>query len=302
MVVHAGQFWRRPTDNILRVSQPNPQGLTTSAELRDAREAERLPSYLRGMWDRRHYVWYVAKSDLRSRQINSVLGNLWHLLNPLLQIGVFFIFFGLVLDTTRGVDNFLGYLSIGIFVYSYTQKSAMTGAKSLTKYRGLMQIVSFPRATLPLTTTVAEGLATIPPYLVMLLVAVLTGETPALSWLLVFPFFLIQSAFNTGLAMITARAVSHLADIQQVLPFIFRLGFYFSGVLFNLEAYIDGKSYELLFRLNPLYCFIEINRGALLEGSPLDWSLVGIAAAWAIGLLVVGFWWFRQAEDSYGEG
>lgn len=271
-------------------------------ELRDARETERLGIYLAEVWQRRHYMWYVSTSELRSRQINSILGNLWHLINPLLQISVFFIFFGLVLDTQRGVDNFLGYLSIGIFVYGYTQKSATAGAKSLVKYRGLIQIVSFPRATLPLTTTITEGLATVPPYVLMLFVALVTGETPQLSWLLVVPYFLIQTTFNAGLAMITARAVSHIADIQQVLPFIFRLGFYFSGVLFNLNAYVDGKSYELMFRLNPLYCFLEINRAALLDGSAFEWQLLAIAAGWSVVSIVFGMWWFRRAEDSYGQG
>ncbi len=291
-----------PTDSILRVSQPTLPDATDSPGLRDAREAERLQSYVRGIWHRRHYIWYVSKSNLRSRQINSVLGNLWHLLNPLLQIGVFFLFFGLVLDTTRGVDNFLGYLSVGVFVYSYSQKCAITGARSLVKYRGLMSMISFPRATLPITTTVTEALATIPPFAVMFLVALVTGEPPALSWLLVVPFFLIQTAFNAGLALITARAVSHVADVQQVLPFIFRLGFYFSGVLFNVNAYVEGKSYEIVFRLNPLYCFLEVYRGALLEGTTIDWSLLAIAVAWSVGILVIGFWWFRRAEDSYGEG
>ena len=146
---------RRGPDSIASVSQSIDRGEPLA--LRDARETERLPSYLRGIWQRREYVWYVARSELRSRQINSILGNLWHLLNPLLQIGVFFLFFGLVLETDRGVDNFLGYLSIGIFTYSYSQKSAITGAKSLAKYRGLIQIVSFPRATLPLTTRSHSG-------------------------------------------------------------------------------------------------------------------------------------------------
>lgn len=287
--------------NILRVSQPNLPGLTSTDGLSDAREAERLSSYLRGIWARRHYIAYVSRSELRSRQINSVLGNLWHLLNPLLSIGVFFLFFGLVLDTTRGVDNFLGYLSIGIFVYSYSQKCAITGGRSLVRYTSLMKMVSFPRATLPLTTTVTEAFATIAPFVVMFFVALATGEPPAPSWLLVLPFFVIQTAFNAGLAMITARAVSHLADVQQILPFIFRLGFYFSGVLFNVNAYVDGKSYEIVFRLNPLYCFLEIYRGAILEGHELDWALAAIAAAWSVGILVVGFWWFRRAEDSYGE-
>ena len=270
-------------------------------ELTDARATERLGSYIATTWQRREYMWYVARQEMRSRQINSFLGNLWHLLNPLLQISVFFLFFGLVLDTTRGVDNFLAYLSIGVFVYGYSQKCAMTGAKSLVKYRGLIQIVAFPRATLPLTTTLTEALATLPAYAVMLIMTAVTGEPPQWSWLLVIPFFALQTGFGAGLAFITARATSHVPDVQQVLPFLFRLGFYFSGVLFNVNAYVEGKSYELLFRLNPFYCFLEIYRGALIETSSVDWELFWIASGWTVALLCGGFWWFRRAEDSYGE-
>lgn len=284
------------------MTTPTHSGDLIAAGLRNARETERVSSYLRDIWRRRHYSWYVAKSELRGRQINSVLGNIWLLLNPLLSIGVFFLFFGVILDTNRGVDNFLGYLSIGIFTYTFTQKAVMIGAKSLIKYRGLIQIVAFPRATLPLTTTLTETLATVPPYIVMFIVAMLTGEAPALTWLLVIPLFAVQVVFTAGVALVTARMVSHLADVEQLLPFIFRLGFYASGVLFNVNAYLADSQYRVLFELNPLYCFIELNRGFILEGSIIDWKLAATASAWSIASIVCGFLWFRRAEDSYGMG
>ncbi len=270
--------------------------------LRDARATERLPEYLAELWRRREWGWYVATSDLRSRQINSVLGNLWHLINPLLQISVFFVIFGLVLDVTRGVENFLGYLTIGIFTYTFTQKSVIAGGRSLLKYRGLVQIVAFPRAMLPITTTLTETFAIIPGYLVMLAVALITGEPLGFAWFVLIPVFVVHGVFNAGLALVTARVSHRLPDVQQVLPFIFRLGFYASGVLFNISAYVESSNYRLLFELNPLYCFIEINRGILLQDRSVPFDLVGIAAIWTVVAAVGGFWWFRAAEDRYGDG
>lgn len=279
------------------ISAPSRQG-----DLRDARETERLGSYLGALWTRREWAWYVASSELRSRQINSFLGNLWHLLNPILQITVFFIFFGLVLDVRRGVDNFIGYLAVGIFTYTFTQRAVTAGGKSLTKYRGLIQIVSFPRALLPLTSTITESLAVIPAYIVMLTVALLTKETPGFGWLLIIPFFVLQVVFSAGAALVTARAVSHVADVQQVLPFIFRLGFYASGVLFNVNAYLEGSPWKVVFQLNPLYCFIEINRSILLSGVEFEPRLGFTALAWSFMAAMGGLIWFRRAEDTYGEG
>jgi teichoic acid transport system permease protein len=270
-------------------------------ELRDARATERLGPYLRELWSRRAYALYVAGAEVRGRQINSVLGNLWHLINPALQIGIFYLIFGLVLDTTRGVDNFIGYLSVGIFTFSYTQRAVVAGGKSLGKYKGLIQIVTFPRTLLPLTTTLTEAIAILPAFVVMFGVAFASGETPSLAWLGVIPLFAVQTVFNTGAAMLTARAVNHVADVQQVLPFMFRLLFYASGVLFNVSAYVDEGSKRLLFELNPLYCMIETYRSLLLDYRPAEPHLVRNFVVWSVAIVLIGFTWFRAGEDRYGE-
>lgn len=280
-------------------SQPE-AGASPPETLRDVRETERLGPYSRGMWNRREWSWYVAASELRSRQIDSVLGNLWHLLNPLLQVAVFFIFFGLLLEADRGIDNFIAFLTIGIFVYTFTQKATLAGGASMTRYRQLIELIAFPRAIVPLTATLTETLAALPGYLVIFTVVAVTGEPITTAWLLTIPLFAVQTIFNAGLALIAARAVSHLFDIQQVLPFIFRLGFYVSGVLFSLNAYLDNPTYLAIFEFNPIYCFIELNRGFLLDGHGVNWSLALTALGWTAATFVLGLIWFRRAEDTYG--
>ena len=50
-------------------------------------------AYFRSLWERRDYMVYSAASELRSRQMTSMLGNLWHLANPMLTVGVYMIVF-----------------------------------------------------------------------------------------------------------------------------------------------------------------------------------------------------------------
>ncbi|MGK0275582.1 MAG: teichoic acid transport system permease protein [Ilumatobacter sp.] len=267
--------------------------------LRDARETARLVPYLKEAWDRRRYAWFVATSELRSRQMNSVLGNLWHLLNPILQIAVYYLIFDVVLDISRGLDNFIAYLAIGVFTYGFTQRSTMAGSRSIFKNRGLIKIVWFPRALLPAASTLTETLAALPTFAVMMFAVAATGESITWTWMLLVPAFAIQTVFNMGLALIVARATNHIADVQQILPFIFRLGFYASGVLFNVTAYVEQPQYRAMFYVNPLYCFIEINRSFLLDHK-LDPVVVLSALAWTVGVSVIGLLWFRAGEDSYG--
>lgn len=232
--------------------------------------------------------------------MNSVLGNLWHLLNPALQITVYWLIMGVVLGVSRGVDNFIAYLTIGIFTYQYAQRSTMAGAKCVRKNRGLITIISFPRVLLPVTSTAIEALALVPGFLVMYVVAIVTGEEISWSWLLVVPNLALFTLFNVGLAMTAARATSHLADVEQVLPFLFRFGFYGSGVIFNVQEYVQRPEYQLFFELNPFYCFIELNRTFILGGD-LDPLVPLSAVTWTTVMFVGGFLWFRAGEDRYGE-
>ncbi|MGA9275682.1 ABC transporter permease [Ilumatobacter sp.] len=268
-------------------------------ELRDAHEAEKLRPYLRDVWSRRNYIRHVAMNELRARQATSVLGGLWHLLNPALTIGVYFLVFGLILQTDRGVEDFLVFLTVGLFVFQYGQKCTIDGARSVVTNRGLIKAVRFPRVILPLTSTTTEALASIPTFLVAYVVAAVTGIEPTWRWLML-PFVLaLMTLFNAGSAMIAGRLTTHFADTTQLLPFAFRLLLYMSGVIFSVDAYVDNNPLlNTLFTLNPYYCFITLGRWSIMAGN-LQTDVLVSAAVWSVALLVVGFLWFRAAEETY---
>ena len=246
----------------------------------DAHEQTRLGPYLRNLHNRRSYIWYVAVSELRSRQIDTVLGNLWHLLNPALSIAIYYVIFGLLLDTTRGVDNFILFLTIGIFVFQYTQRTTTQGATAITQNVGLLKAIRFPRALLPVTSTLTETLSSLPTYALIYIVALLTGEPVRWQWVLVPLVMAFQLIFNLGAAMIAARATTHFRDMTQLLPFFFRLLLYASGVIFLASAYAQSH-YSWLFTANPMYCYISITRWCVM-GEEITTSIVLSALVWTI--------------------
>ena len=208
-------------------------------ELRDAHAAMKLGPYLRDLYERRSYVWYESVSELRNRQVTNVLGNLWHLLNPALNIFVYYLIFGLLLKVDRGVDNFILFLSTGLFVFQLTQKSTTDGARSIIGNKGLLRAIKFPRAMLPTTAAVTEMLSSLPSFAVLFVIALLTGESPSIRWLLIAPLLVVQFVFNLGASLIAARLTTHFVDVIQILPFFFRLLLYGSGVIFSADAYVE---------------------------------------------------------------
>ena len=274
-------------------------GSSELPQLRDAHEVVKLEQYLRDLWSRRSYIRYVAVNELRRRQITNVLGGLWHLLNPALTIGVYFLIFGVIVGTDRGIDNFLLFLTIGLFVFQLGQKATIDGARSVVSNRGLIKAVRFPRVILPLTSTLTETLAAIPTFGVAYLVALLSGVEITWRWVMLVPLLVLMTFFNAGTAMVAARLTTHFADTTQILPFAFRLLLYMSGVIFNVDAYVtDNPLANTLFTLNPYYCFISLGRWCIMAGN-LQTDLLVSAVVWSIVIFIVGFAWFRAAEEAY---
>lgn len=257
-------------------------------------------SYLGRLWDRRAYIWHVPWNELRSQQMNTVLGNLWHLFNPLLSIAVYALVFGVLLDVSRGVEtNFVAFLAVGVFVYGFTQKAALAGAQSIERNQGLVRSINFPRALLPITTVITELLAFVPGVLVILITAMAAEEPPRWTWLLLPLIVVVHAIFNVGIALLAARASSSFGDVKNVLPFVFRLLFYGSGVLYSVETFITDDRQRMFFVPNPLYDLIQLYRWAVLD-LEIVWTELASLGAWTVCVTVGGLIWFRQGEATYG--
>lgn len=263
-----------------------------------------LQQYLRQIWARRHFL--VAFSNARTTSLYSRtrLGQLWQLITPLLNAGVYLLLFGVLLNTSRGVDNFVAFLVIGVFIFNFTQRSVRHGADSVSRNLGLIRALHFPRATLPLAYTLTELHQLFGAMVVMAGVVLFTGEPITLRWLLVPLAVALQSVFNAGVALIAARAVAEAPDLNKVLPFFLRTWLYMSGVFYSIPVQADRFPdwVRVVLEVNPAAVYIDLVRTALLaehDALPYSWPL---AAGWAVVALVIGFVYFWRAETRYGRG
>lgn len=268
-------------------------------ELLDPSRRRPVGEDLRRIWSRRDFIWFAAISDVRNQQIDTVFGNIWHLLNPALQISVYFVVFGLILGTDRGVDNFLPFLAIGIFTFGYMRTVIVLGATSLTKHSGLIRSMSFPRAVLPLSVGVTATVGFVFQFVIMLVVAAATGETPSVRWLMTIPIFGGQALFALGMAFVAARITFSFRDFENILQFLFRMAFYFSGVLFYVEKFVHNPTARQIADLNPLLDFITLHRWAVM-GLPVSTTALVSSVVWSLGGLVLGYLWFQRREPDYG--
>ena len=87
--------------------------------------------YLVQLWDFRQFIFYDARARVQSGTRRDRLGSAWLLLNPIFNGLTYFLIFGLLLKTSRGVENYVGYLVVGIFVFQFSAGAITSGARSI---------------------------------------------------------------------------------------------------------------------------------------------------------------------------
>lgn len=289
-------------------SSLSPAELAARHGLHVAAERPSIPAYLRQLWAYRHFMTAYSSAKMAAQYANAGLGQLWQVLTPLANAAVYYLMFGVVLNTKHNVDNFIGYLCIGIFIYTFTATVVQNSVKSITDNLSLIRALHFPRATLPLTVTLTQMQQMIASTAVLLVILLLSGETPGFKWLLLLPALLLQSAFNAGLAMFMARLGSKVTDLKQLMPFVMRTWLYGSAIFYNINIFTEHLSPPLarIFLMNPLLVFASLPRELLMAkppahpmSEPEQWL---VAVVWAIVALAVGFVYFWRGEKEYGRG
>jgi teichoic acid transport system permease protein len=252
--------------------------------------AERPPiwAYFRQLWRRRSFILAFATARNIAMYTEARLGQLWQVLTPLLNAGVYFLVFGLLLHVNRGIPNYLAFLVTGVFVFNFTQRAFMSTSTVITNSLPLIRALKFPRAALPLAYVVIELQQMLLSMVVLAIIVVATGEPVTWYWLLAIPALLLQTVFNIGIGLFVARLGSQVNDFSQLLPFLLRTWLYASGVLFNI-ATLGIKTHRwivVVLQLNPAALFITLIRNALLQSQrdstpgaqPYD---AGLCRVWA---------------------
>jgi teichoic acid transport system permease protein len=296
-------------------------------------------AYLKQLWQRRHFVVAFATARNVAMYSEARLGQVWQILTPLLNAAVYFLIFGVILNTRRGVPNFIPFLVTGVFIFNFTQRSFIIASRVINDSLPLIRALHFPRACLPLGYVLIE-LQQMAISMVVLIVIVLGfGEPLTWYWLLA-----LQTFFNVGVALILARVGAGVDDVSQLIPFIVRTWMYASGVMFFIPAlatlYLHAKVSYLL-QINPVAVYISLVRNALLTSlrhtvgtyQPYNRSLCQAQLAavkahpttnpaaidhchlvvggsslwmygvgWALAALVIGYLVFWRAEVTYGRG
>ncbi|MCI0684023.1 MAG: ABC transporter permease [Gemmataceae bacterium] len=251
------------------------------------------------LWRYRELLVFLAWRDIQVRYKQTALGIGWAVLQPMLTMAIFWIFFGLLAGIpSDGVPYPFFVLAAlvpwQLFAYALTQSS-----NSLVAEQRLITKVYFPRLIVPLAS-VLSGLADFLVALALVLGMMAFYRVP-LTWnLLAIPLltvFALATALAVGLWLAALNV--QFRDVRYTVPFLTQVWMFATPVAYS--STLVPEAYRPLFGLNPLAGVVEGFRWALLGQGQPAWVLMGVSVLTVAALLTGGLFYFRRLERTFAD-
>ncbi len=263
---------------------------------------------LKGLWQYRDLVKLLVRRDIVAVYKQTVLGPIWHVVQPLTTTLTFTLVFGLVARLSpEGIPAVLFYMS-GIVTWGFFAGIVNKTSKTFIGNSNLMTKVYFPRLVVPVSTTISNlvgfgiQLATFLGFLLVYHFWHLGGFT----WhpgpeLLLFPFLvLLMALLGLGVGIIVSAMTTKYRDLSFLVGFGVQLLMYLSPVIFPLSLFEQHPAMLMGLKLNPMTPVIESTR-TMFFGGTLDWGGLSYTAGVAAVLMVVGAVLFHRVERSFAD-
>ena len=258
---------------------------------------------LRMLVDRRELLADFAWRELRARYKGSALGFAWNFVNPLLQLVVFWILFGVLLNsrphTESGEQPYAIFLFVGLIPWTFFATSLQTGASSIVANGAIVKKVRLPVQLLPAASVLSALVNFLLSLLILVAVLALFGPRHPEGLLYLAPLALIQLVLNLGFAYLLAGANVFFRDVQHILGILLTAWYFLTPVLFPVSIAADRPRELFLLYLNPMTSIVVGYQRALLDGLPPQWAPLAYSAVFAAVLFVLGFAYFRRAKDDF---
>ena len=251
--------------------------------------------YWKSLWSRRRFIAEYSKSELREQHFDSVFGQLWLILNPLLLSGVYYLLIIIIggnSDSTR-----YAHLTASLFLFYLISNSLSSGVKSVTTGQRLILNTAFPRIMLPLSATIVALSKFLPTLVVFFVIRTVIGLPYSWEMLWAIPVLFIATLLALGLAIAISCVNVYFRDIASFLPYLTRTLLYLSPILYEASSLKPKlRSLEIF---NPLFPILDSWSKTLVHAQVPQTSSMLQGLAWALGILIFGTYFFLSREREF---
>jgi lipopolysaccharide transport system permease protein len=255
------------------------------------------------LWRYRDLIGLFVYRDFVAIYKQTILGPLWHIIQPLFTTIVFSVVFGNIAQiNTDGVPHFLFYLC-SITIWNYFANSINTTSNVFVTNASIFGKVYFPRLTVPVANVISGFMAFTIQFVLFLGVYsffIFSGKanlTPNW-WVLLVPVFAFNMALlGLGLGIIVSSLTTKYRDLTYAVGFGVQLLMYVSGVIHPLSYISEDKRFYIL--LNPIFTVIEGFRFAFFGKGVFEPMMLAYSLGVSFVIFLIGVALFHKVEKNF---
>lgn len=280
------------------------------------------------LWHYRELLWTLVIRELRVRYKNSVLGFFWSLINPLVTVLVMTLVFKYVMGMR--IANYSAYVLTAYLPWTFFQFALLDSSQTILIYMHVIKKIYFPRALLPLATTLANFVHFVLAMGVLFLYLYLYVGTPMQKGLLLVPLVMLAELLMVmGLSLLVACWNAFYEDVKYLLSVGLQLLFFLSPIIYFSEQVRHSSLLPDAYRepifwayhlLNPMATYAMAYRKLILPpitvvqqnpgisaqpmqfpDMPLPFWLLSVNLLMAVGVAALGLLYFRCKEWDFVE-
>jgi lipopolysaccharide transport system permease protein len=249
---------------------------------------------LERLWRQRAICFALARRNLKVRYKQTIIGAAWAIIQPLILMAVFTVFFGMLIRISTDDIPYVIFVFTGLVLWHSFSRVLNEGSASIVTDAALVTRVYFPRIYLPLSAVLTGFVDQAFSLLALVVLLALYEQAPGWPALLM-PFFLLLAVVTAfGCILWLAPTYAAYRDTAQIVPFITQLGMFLSPVIY--PSSMVPSDYRLLYALNPMSTAIDGWRWGLLGGPPPGAVAAAVSVAAALAIFATGLRFFLRRE------
>lgn len=261
---------RQPENSISTFSEPI-QFVHPAAKIPDVKEKkaslfQKVIFILKEIISNFGMLCRIAKYDYKLMNKDAYLGKLWSILTPLLQIGTYWLVFGMGIRGGREMDGhpFILWMLCGLVPWFFINHSITKGANSIYSKSATVTKMKYPIATVPIGVIVTGLMEHLMVLLILFVTLIVYGYYPTLHYLNLIYYMVYNIVFLSALALITSVLTMLARDFEKALASIIRLLFYITPILWSMGDMPD--IYQNILSFNPVLYVVNGFRDSILYG------------------------------------
>jgi lipopolysaccharide transport system permease protein len=254
------------------------------------------------LWKYRDLIRLMVWRDFVAAYKQTILGPLWHLIQPIITTLTFTVIFGAIAKLpTDGLPPFLFYMA-GNTVWGYFSTSLTNTSNTFTNNAGIFGKVYFPRLSVPVSVVISNLISfaiRMATFLAFLTYFMLAGSDIHLTWWALFlpVLIVLMAGLGLGIGIIVSSLTTKYRDLQQLVSFGVQLLMYATPVLYPLSTV--PQNFRWLVLINPLTPIVEVFRLGFLGVSAIEPVSLFYSSAFMTVVLLVGVLIFNHVENTF---